>query len=211
MILQCPSCSARYVVPDSAVGANGRTVRCAKCAHQWHVAANPNTLDIAALMEEPQPILKAVPRGSRLPVPVSKNFSLSLSIGVIVSLLLAVFTTALYKHPGLLGLAPNRTVILSDLSLDKKDAENVTEYAIKGNIINSSTEIKPLPTLRVTVVDAAGASLQYWEISDEDKRLDPGEKMPINVGPLSVRSSKADRFVVELGNSLELALRSKPQ
>jgi predicted Zn finger-like uncharacterized protein len=54
MILECSECHTRYLVPDNAIGADGRTVRCAKCKHSWFQA--PATLDLpAAAMVAPDP------------------------------------------------------------------------------------------------------------------------------------------------------------
>ena len=35
MILNCPSCHSRFLIPDAALGVDGRTVRCGRCRHQW--------------------------------------------------------------------------------------------------------------------------------------------------------------------------------
>lgn len=46
MILECTQCQMRYVVPDQAIGAEGRTVRCANCKHSWF--QRPPLLDLNA-------------------------------------------------------------------------------------------------------------------------------------------------------------------
>lgn len=51
MILNCPACKTRYLVPDTAVGATGRQVRCAACKHSWF--QDPPELVVAANAELP--------------------------------------------------------------------------------------------------------------------------------------------------------------
>lgn len=65
MILTCPSCAARYLVPDNAIGATGRQVRCASCRHSWYQEG-------AALPERPAPAAPATtPMAPTAPVPAA--------------------------------------------------------------------------------------------------------------------------------------------
>ena len=44
MILECPACETRFLVDSALIPAEGRDVKCAKCAHQWFVEADPDAL-----------------------------------------------------------------------------------------------------------------------------------------------------------------------
>ncbi|MEM9762850.1 MAG: zinc-ribbon domain-containing protein [Pseudomonadota bacterium] len=66
--IECPSCGARYRVPASAIGADGRKVQCAKCGEIWFakpIAVEPEPEAAPEPVE--QPALSAPPTADPAP------------------------------------------------------------------------------------------------------------------------------------------------
>jgi predicted Zn finger-like uncharacterized protein len=63
MILDCPSCGAKFKVDAALLGETGRSVRCGSCAHSWHQAPRVPEA-VAERPPAPEPVQESPPHGT---------------------------------------------------------------------------------------------------------------------------------------------------
>ncbi len=191
MILTCPSCSTRYAVDPATLGVDGRTVRCARCGHNWRQAPPadmPQRLDFIFERETPRPI----PPGSNLPALRERRQHINRVGWILLVLFLAVVlgggfgaregivelwpaSGRLYEAIGL-GLEPE------ELGLDLLNVEThsikegeVTVLVVEGQVMNSAGRVRRVPPIRVALIDKNKREIAAWEVVAEKTELAPDE------------------------------------
>ena len=231
MILQCQNCNARYLIPDQSLGADGRTVRCARCSHSWFEKPQVKEEKISEEMPSLDAILNDInsdvkkqeeqekkeneqqtspAANSNLPAHPART-SLTIKIAAVFLLLLVAGLSIFIKEPAMLGLSSSNDFVLADVKVEKSATEPENIVEISGNIVNTSDEAQKVPDLRIMLLDGSDYPLKSWEFSSGGKALEPHENMPFTSGELNVKLSLAKRMVVDLGTAIELKLRQKPQ
>ncbi len=224
MILHCQNCDTKYATTPEAIGPQGRTVRCAKCGHSWFQAPPPVEEPPAPVADIPPAFLEMVEEAIPASKPVKPEKSAakaplplvaSVAVLSLVTLFLALVAfrsgvmTALPASKHLyatLGMADTTGLVIADLTFKKMPSTNYERYAIAGNIVNESNETKPVPVLRVTLVNEEGGKLQYWDFTDE-KEIKPKEVIAFRKDKLESRFKAGVGLTVELGNPFELLVR----
>lgn len=118
MILQCPSCDARFLVNDALIPLEGRDVRCGRCKHTWFVASNPIPMDgvapaaaanspafasfdealAHASADEAEEMAGSAARDARLPALHKQTMHWKWSVLPTAGLLVASVLVALFAH-----------------------------------------------------------------------------------------------------------------
>jgi predicted Zn finger-like uncharacterized protein len=211
MILECPQCRSRYLVPDGAIGADGRTVRCANCRHSWFQDGAPPPppappVSYPPLPDAPPPLAPLVstpPAVEETPAPIPapagparRNPARRWTAAAVAAGLLMIAGVGIIlwsSTPGLLAglglsLGPAESPLrLVDNPIERRDLPNGSQlFAVSGKVYNPSSTAQRVPDIHADLRDASGRIVFSWTITPQQRTLAPKSAIDFNSAKLDV-------------------------
>ena len=199
MILECPLCRTRYLVPANSFAAGPRTVRCARCKHSWK-AELPNQIDAVGTVPEaettPAPERAApLPPGSNLPVvpetPLEKLWNrirwVVLALFILMTVLWLIFDrqevahrwrflTPVYDIFHLSVSYPGEELEFDEVHSELKFDGGITRLFLDGKVRNKTKNSQKVPNIVAEALGADGQVIQSWQIDAPTATLAAGEE-----------------------------------
>jgi predicted Zn finger-like uncharacterized protein len=190
MILTCPQCSTRYHVDATALGAAGRTVRCASCGARWSVkppADTPQTVEFSppgpAAAARMRPVAATEHDQNR------RSFSLIGSLVAVLVILIAASvvigrneivagfpaSASIYQKLGL-PVALDLGLQFEEITSTRLEEGGIAVLVVEGAIVNATSHDRAVPPIRITLLDSGGRQLQEELFQAKEQHLEPGAK-----------------------------------
>jgi predicted Zn finger-like uncharacterized protein len=186
MIIACPQCDIRFVVPSTVFARGGRKMKCAKCEHKWFqdepLDKKEDTDDFRASLNEALDRADKEPDKQSLPQTLKSDFKEGY-ITIIIGFLVVIGFFFLYQS--FRGPIP----VGEGLVFDMIEVERIgNDIHIEGLIVNAMNDDRGVPSVKITQIlnnDVKGDSII---IPIQTKILETGQNIPFvttlnNIGP----------------------------
>jgi predicted Zn finger-like uncharacterized protein len=221
MQLSCPNCSAKYEVPETAIGPNGRKIRCRACDTSWFEPGRLPAASSTPLPATPPPV-SPIPAASAIPEsPMAEPETaiaeeaprrrwrgpwLLLGLVVLVVILGGVAATILMGPQQMvsrLGLGERRVPLGIAITREpdwRMIAGGSQLFAVSGRIWNPTNVEQPVPDIRAELKDAEGKTVYRWTITRPVPKLAPGASANFDGAAVDVPAASAKVNVTFAGS-----------
>ncbi|WP_448206368.1 zinc-ribbon domain-containing protein [Azospirillum sp. sgz302134] len=192
MIITCPTCATRYTLADSAVGPQGRKVRCAKCGHTWvQTADDEPDFSLGDDVTEIRQTASAPSVAKKAPMDKVARKRALIGWGAFAAVLLALGAAGFaarglivhlwppaalfYETIGLPVDPPGTGLQIQNVRSEQKTDNGTPVLVVDGQIINVSDVMRTVPPVLAVSLGQDRKPVKSWTIEASPAQILPGE------------------------------------
>ncbi|WP_421790499.1 MJ0042-type zinc finger domain-containing protein [Hyphobacterium sp.] len=203
MILSCPSCETRYRANPTAIGVNGRRVKCAACGHIWTARNEDEPVlepldpidDIIKPAAKTEPETPKAPhrafreraeqrRQSQLKKAAAGAWS-GLAVAtagvIVVGVLFRMDVVSVWPQASsayaAVGLEANiHGMTIETLEVARGEEHSIPTVTLTGEVRNIDRQVRAAPALQARLIGANDEAVLEWTVLVEGGELAPGER-----------------------------------